>query len=73
MVDKEMQRLAAALGIRDVHRLNTADLIACIREQEGEIPCYSQPWSAPCRIRDCPLRHACTSTGQMLGKRIANG
>lgn len=61
MVDKEMQRLAAALGISNAHRLNTANLIACIQAQEGDMPCFSHLWSAPCRIRDCPVRHACTS------------
>jgi len=63
MIDKELQRLATALGVRDADRLSVEELIACIQVQEGDIPCYSQLWSSPCRIHDCPLRHACTSTG----------
>lgn len=63
MIDKELQRLATALGIRNAECLSIEELIDHIRTQEGDIPCYSQLWSSPCRIRDCPLRHACTSTG----------
>jgi hypothetical protein len=61
MVDKELQRLAVALGIRNAQNLNTVELIECIRHQEGDMPCFSQLWSAPCRIKGCTVRKACTS------------
>jgi hypothetical protein len=61
MVEKEMQRLGLALGIGDAHRMKAPELIRFIRLQEGELPCFSQNWSAPCKIKGCPICDACSS------------
>lgn len=61
MIAKEIQRLAAALGMDNPSRLNTAEMIRYIQFQEGDMPCFSQSWSAPCRIADCPMCRKCTS------------
>ena len=61
MIEKEMQRLGHALGIGDAHLLKVSELIRFIRVQEGELPCFSQNWSAPCKIKACPICDACSS------------
>lgn len=57
----EIQRLADALEIRDADRMNTRALIRMIQFQEGQMPCFSEAWSAPCRIDGCPFSDDCSS------------
>lgn len=57
----EMQRLAVALGIKDANRMNADTLIRCVQFQEGHMPCFSEVWSAPCRIDGCPFSDGCSS------------
>lgn len=61
MIEKDMQRLGLALGIGDARHMTTPDLIRFIRLQEGELPCFSQMWSAPCNIKGCPICDECSS------------
>jgi hypothetical protein len=61
VIEKDMQRLGLALGIDDAHRMATPELIRFIRLQEGELPCFSQNWSAPCKIKGCPICDICSS------------
>ena len=61
MLSEYLQRLANALGIEGAHGMNTRDLIHSIRLLEGELPCFSQVWSTPCRIEACPSGEECSS------------
>lgn len=58
---KEIQRLADALGIPGADRLSVAALIKSIQFEEGLMPCYSEAWSAPCKIDECPFSVLCSS------------
>ncbi len=58
---KEIQRLAQALGIRDVQAMNISALIHSIQYEEGHLPCFSEAWSAPCGMDVCPFSLACSS------------
>jgi len=67
---QEIQRLATALGIEHVRQKSGADLIRHIRFEEGHLPCFSEAWSAPCNIGDCPFSDACSShfsVSEMVG------
>jgi len=58
---KEIQRLAHALGVRDVQGMDVNALIRSIQFEEGHVPCFSEAWSAPCGMEDCPFSLACSS------------
>lgn len=58
---KEIQRLAHALGVSDVQGMNISALIHSIQFEEGQLPCFSEAWSAPCRMDECPFSLACSS------------
>lgn len=63
MVFQDMQRLAVALDIKDALRMDTPALVDAIESREGgTLPCFSQAWSAPCDIADCPLFIDCSSS-----------
>jgi hypothetical protein len=62
MLAENLRRLANALGIENPHCMKISDLIHSIRFLEGELPCFSQAWSAPCQIGDCPHCLACSSS-----------
>ncbi|HXH72466.1 MAG TPA: hypothetical protein VNI58_06620 [Mariprofundaceae bacterium] len=57
----EIRRLAGALGIEDVDRMNAGELILFIQREEGRLPCFSEAWSSPCWIGDCPSSGDCSS------------
>lgn len=58
---KEIQRLANALGIPGANQLSVSSLIRSIQFEEGLMPCFSEAWSAPCRIDECPFSIVCSS------------
>lgn len=58
---KEIQRLANALGILGANHMSVSTLIKSIQHEEGLVPCFSEAWSAPCRIDECPFSIACSS------------
>lgn len=58
---KEIRRLADALGIPGAKQSGIRDVIQSIHVQEGLMPCYSEAWSAPCRIAECPCSSMCSS------------
>ena len=58
---KEIRRLAHALGIPDSQGMEIGDLIHLIQYEEGHLPCFSEAWSAPCRMDECPFSIACSS------------
>lgn len=58
----EIQRLAYALGIEGADRMKTVALIRSVQFQEGHMPCFSEAWSAPCSIGDCPFFDVCSSS-----------
>ena len=62
---KEIQRLAQALGIRDVQAMDISALIQSIQFEEGHLPCFSEAWSAPCGMDVCPFSVACSSNRQV--------
>lgn len=61
MGKEDIRRLANALGIGNADQMNAAELILSIQHQEGELPCFSEIWSFPCRIGDCPRSCDCSS------------
>ena len=61
MLSDDIRRLAEALGIKDAARIGLGELIRCIQFQEGHMPCFSEAWSAPCRLDDCPFAKVCSS------------
>jgi hypothetical protein len=61
MVSDDIRRLAKALGVTNVKQTSLGDLIRTIQFQEGHMPCFSETWSAPCGIEDCPFADVCTS------------
>lgn len=61
MVPDDIRRLAKALGIADSQDKSVHELIRSIRHQEGQMPCFCETWSAPCRINSCPFSDACRS------------
>lgn len=61
MTSQEIRRLAHALGIVDTERLSTLALIRLIQLEEGHMPCFSEAWSAPCRVDGCPFLAMCSS------------
>lgn len=58
---KEIQRLADALGILSTEQRSVRDLIQSIQFEEGLMPCYSEAWSAPCQVSECPFCDVCSS------------
>lgn len=58
----EIQRLASALGIKGASRMKVDTLIRCVQYQEGHMPCFSEVWSAPCSIGECPFFDVCSSS-----------
>lgn len=61
MGPREIQRLADALGIEGTDGMNVDVLIRNVQYQEGRMPCFSEAWSAPCKIGECPNSSACSS------------
>jgi len=61
MVIQDIRRLAIAVGVPQANQKDTRELICSIQNQEGHMPCFSESWSAPCLIDDCPLAEACSS------------
>lgn len=61
MVSDDIRRLAEALGVADSQEKSVHELIRTIQNQEGQMPCFSETWSAPCRIESCPFSGACHS------------
>ena len=61
MVSDDLRRLAKALGIADSKDKSVHDLIRSIQYEEGKMPCFSETWSAPCRIECCPFSDVCHS------------
>jgi len=61
MVSDDLRRLAKALGIADSQDKSVHELIRSIQYQEGKMPCFSETWSAPCRIKSCPFSDVCHS------------
>ena len=61
---KEIRRLACALGISDARGMDIDALIRSIQFEEGHVPCFSEAWSAPCRIDACPFSMVCSSSLQ---------
>ena len=59
---KEIQRLACALGIPGARGMDVDALIRSIQFEEGHVPCFSEAWSAPCRIDTCPFAMVCSSS-----------
>lgn len=57
----EIHRLANALGIENAERMGVDKLIRSIQFEGGMIPCYSEAWSAPCRLDKCPFSDGCSS------------
>jgi hypothetical protein len=62
MGPKELQRLANALGIPGTDQASIGMLIQAIRYEEGLMPCFSEAWSSPCGLDECPSSIACSST-----------
>lgn len=58
---KEIQRLADALGIPGADQMSIRVLIKSIQFEKGYMPCFSEAWSAPCRIDECPCSIICRS------------
>lgn len=58
---KEIRRLAHALGIPKVDQMAVAELIKSIQFEVGLVPCFSEAWSSPCRVGECPFSSACSS------------
>jgi hypothetical protein len=58
---ENLRRLGKALGIERAHYMHMNELIRAIRLLEGELPCFSQAWSTPCNVEDCPHGLACSS------------
>lgn len=58
---KEIQRLADALGIPNANQLRVNVLVHSIQHEEGLMPCFSEAWSTPCRVDECPFSAACSS------------
>lgn len=65
---REIQRLADALGIEGAERMKADTLIRSVQYQEGHMPCFSEPWSAPCSIAACPFFDVCSSN---MATRVA--
>lgn len=61
MGPRELQRLAHALGIPGTDQASIGVLIQSIQIEEGLMPCFSEAWSAPCRIDECPSSISCSS------------
>ena len=61
MGPKELQRLANALGIPGTGQSSIGMLIQSIQHEEGLMPCFSEAWSAPCGLDECPSSIACSS------------
>lgn len=58
---EEIRRLATALGIKGAEKMDVRDLIHSVQFQEGHMPCFSETWSTPCMIEDCPFAEVCRS------------
>lgn len=61
MTLEELRRLADALGIADSGHMDVSMLIRLIQFEEGQLPCFSEAWSAPCNVDDCSFSKLCSS------------
>jgi hypothetical protein len=61
MLPDDIQLLAETLRNDGMAQMDLHELIRSIQFQQGRMPCYSEPWSAPCRVDDCPFSAVCTS------------
>ena len=68
MTLQEIRRLAHALGIMDTEKLGAFALIRLIQFEEGHMPCFSEAWSAPCKIDGCPFSAMCSSNLSIRAK-----
>lgn len=67
MISDDIRRLAKALGVANSQEKSVLELIRSIQYLEGQMPCFSETWSAPCRIESCPFSDACHSYLQYRG------
>lgn len=61
MMARDIRRLAEALGIQHARRKGIPELIHSIHDEEGQLPCMSESWSAPCLLKECPFADICSS------------
>ncbi|MFN2107241.1 MAG: hypothetical protein ACK2UJ_20365 [Candidatus Promineifilaceae bacterium] len=66
----DIQRLASALGIESTDQMNVETLTRTIQFEEGLVPCFSEAWSVPCKIEECPLYEVCSSN--LMARLTAN-
>lgn len=57
----EIRGLANALGIENTEEMDVDRLIRSIQFEKGLMPCFSEVWSSPCRVDECPFFFACSS------------
>jgi len=57
----EIRRLGAALGVNEARHRDIGEVILSIHQVEGGMPCFSELWSSPCHIVECPFVDRCSS------------